>query len=130
MATKNVKTPSKPRNWIRTVYLYLLTAITIVMVIIASVQAVRIGIDTYVLKIDKPRYWYNECIDPKPSFDGRTTEERTPEEQVECEERSAKKAQQQLVQERKYDISWAVAMLLIALPLYLYHWKVIQRDNK
>lgn len=120
----------KPHNQIRPVYLYLVCAITMVMVIIAGVQAVRVGFDTYVFKIDTPRYWYNECIDPKPSFDGRTTEERTAEEQTQCEERAAKKAQQQLVQERKHDISWAISMVLVALPLYLYHWGVIQKDNK
>lgn len=131
MATKNVlQTASKSRNLIRIVYLYLVCAITMVMVIIAGVQAVRIGLDTYVFKIDTPRYWYNECIDPKSSIDGRTVEERTPEEQAECEKRAAEKAYEQLVQERKHDISWALSMLLVASPLYLYHWRVVQKGGK
>ena len=129
MSEKNLFGGAKPRNWIRTVYLYLVCAITIVMVLIASVQAVQVGLDVYVLKIDRPQYWYNECMDPK-RMDGDVAIERTEEEQAACEEKALVKAREQLTQERRHSMSQALAMFLVALPLYLYHWSVIQRDPK
>lgn len=126
---KNEKVAGKPNKHIRIFYLYLLSAITIIMILVSCVQIVRIGLDAYVLKVEQPAYWYNECLDPKPSMNGTTTVERTAEEQVECEERSIKKAKEQLAQERRRDISQALAMLIVAFPLFLYHWGIIQKDH-
>lgn len=123
------KAPKKKniQGWIRTVYLYLISAITIIMVIVASVSVVRIGLDTYVFQIDRPAYWHNECMTPRVVNEGGS--EMTDAELEACKERALEDAREQLAHERKRDVSEALAMLLVALPLYLYHWRVIQRDH-
>ncbi len=113
---------------IRTLYLYAVCGVTIIMIIIAGVESVKLGLDTYVFKIDTPRYHDIMCDDVR--YVGGEEIVRTDEELAKCEERAEKKAKERLTNERKRDLSNAIAMLLVAIPFYLYHWGVAKKDHK
>lgn len=121
MAPKKASTKKNPMSSFRNLYLYLVCGITIVMILIASIMVVQVALDTYVFKIDTPRYG-SMCDEPKMVGEAEMTEE----EIAECEANEAER----LSNERKRDVSEALAMLLVAFPLYWFHWRTIQKDHK
>ncbi|MBT6068405.1 hypothetical protein HOG48_01485 [Candidatus Peregrinibacteria bacterium] len=112
---------------IRTLYLYAVCGITMIMIIVAGVNTVKLGLDTYVFKIDMPRYYDMACDDVR--YVGGEEILRTDKEITKCEERAEKNAGEKLTNERKRDLSNAIAMLLIAIPFYLYHWSVVKHEH-
>jgi hypothetical protein len=129
-------------SWIRTIYLYLITAITIVMTIIALVNVVKIGLE-YAFNVKD----YEEINIDYQCQDGwaitntlsRTVPKRiesdleppyTEEEKAKCIEKTQERAKLNAANNRKRNIIWSIAMLIVALPLYLYHWSVIKKDHK
>ncbi|MRR12229.1 hypothetical protein EG835_07135 [bacterium] len=99
---------------LRNIYLYLVCLITLIMVIVATVGLVR---STVELVYPDPGY-YSEPI--KEGADGRT------EEQIEAERKYQEESS------RRYAILNLVgngAMLLVAGPLYIYHWRKIEVEH-
>lgn len=55
-----------------------------------------------------------------PKLEGEIVDQ---EEQKLIRERETKR-------QRERDLSGSIAMIAVGLPLYFYHWKTIQRENK
>ncbi len=60
-------------------------------------------------------------LDSEPTF--------TEEEKQECLEKTKERAEFTAANNSKRDIIWSVAMLIVALPLFFYHWRIIQKEN-
>lgn len=100
---------------LRNIYLYLVCLITLIMVIVAAVGLVR---STVELIYPDPGYYYSEPI--KEGADGLTQEEIDRQRQQQ-EEQSRRQAILNLVGNG--------AMLLVAGPLYVYHWRKIEVEH-
>lgn len=100
---------------IRLVYLYLFAAIGLITIIVGSVRMVDLGLKTFVFKdTDKFEIYPSKLPDGQP--------ELTVEEMQARQERETKRnRQRQLVE--------ALSMLMVGVPVYLYHWKTIQNGN-
>lgn len=99
---------------LRNIYLYLVCLITLIMVIVATVGLVR---STVELLYPDPGYYTEPA---KVEGEGMTEEEI--EKQREYQEASS----------RRYAILGLVgnaAMLLVAGPLYVYHWRKIEVEH-
>lgn len=99
---------------LRNIYLYLVCLITLIMVIVAAVNAVRATVE---LIYPDPGYYYAE---PIKGDEGPTQEE------------IEKQNEMQLAQSRRQAVLSLVgsaAMLLIAGPLYMYHWRKIEVEH-
>ena len=77
---------------------------------------VELGLKTFVFK-DADKYEIYESI----SKDGVV--EISKEEQEARQERESRRQKQR-------ELSGALAMIAIGAPLYLYHWRIIQKDEK
>ena len=110
---------------LRLLYLYLFSFVGLIIVVIGSVQMVNIGLKTLVFK-DAYKYTYYEAPRVVPLEKQEGVEELSQDELAEQERR------QELEQKRgiQRELSNAIAMIVVGLPLYLYHWRVIQRENK
>lgn len=97
------------------VYLYLFAAIGLITIIVGSVRMVDLGLKTFVFKdTDKFEIYPSKLPDGQP--------ELTVEEMQARQERETKRnRQRQLVE--------ALSMLMVGVPVYLYHWKTIQNGN-
>lgn len=98
---------------LRNIYLYLVCLITLIMVIVAAVNAVRATVE---LIYPDPGYYYAEPV----KGEGPTQEEID------------KQNEMQLAQSRRQAVLSLVgsaAMLLIAGPLYVYHWRKIEVEH-
>jgi hypothetical protein len=101
------------RLTLRNLYLYLVCLVTLVMSIFAAVNLVR---STVELLYPDPGYYAYGAPDKEP---GVSQEEQRRRERV---ARDAQRRQAVL------DLVGSGTLLLVAAPLYAYHWRRVQRE--
>jgi hypothetical protein len=130
---------------IRTVYLYLFALIGLVLLTIGSVKFVDMALKTFVFtRADEPErirqeYGYYSSFPVSVS----KVEEYQAEEGLQEEEKAAlaqwlkdyeewQEAEAKidyLASQRHREASNNLAFILIGLPLYLFHWRIIKRES-
>jgi hypothetical protein len=133
---------------IRTIYLYVFALLGLVLITIGSVNFVDMGLKAWVFTQadDEQRMW--EKMPPRPvqleaiekikttSETGEVTLTINEKNSVlqsihayeEWEERQSKV--DVVVARRHREASTNLALILIGIPLYLYHWGIIRRETK
>ena len=106
---------ARSRWSLRNIYLYLVCLITLIMVIVAAVGLIRNVV---------------ELVYPDPGYydEPRVVDGEPPETDPEILERDRER---RLATERRWTILSLVgntAMLLVAGPVYLYHWRKIEAE--
>lgn len=102
---------------IRLIYLYLFSFVGLLIVVIGSVQMVNLGMKTFVFP-DADRYEYASPMMPEDE-----------NQKIDVKQMQAQ-AERDQKRSRQRELSNALAMIAVGLPLYLYHWKTIQRENR
>jgi hypothetical protein len=130
---------------IRTIYLYLFALVGLALLVIGIVRFIDMGLKMYVFtKADDPerishqRYYYSGPIAIEKIESYQDDEELTEEERAilkdllaNYEEWKERESQiDYLVSERQEEASNNLAMIIVGLPLYLYHWRIIRRETK
>lgn len=101
---------------IRLIYLYLFAFVGLLTVVIGSVRMVDLGLKILVFR-DADRYEY---ATPMP------LDEKLKVDEVQARDM----AKREQTRNRQREFSGAFAMIAVGLPLYLYHWRTIQKENK
>jgi hypothetical protein len=129
---------------IRTIYLYLFALVGLALLIAGTVRFIDMGLKVYVFtkaddpeRISRQRYYYSGPITIEKIEGYQDSEELTEEEKAtlkslladykEWEERESQI--DYLTSERQEEASSNLAMIIIGLPLYLYHWRIIRRET-
>ena len=104
---------------IRRIYLYLFTALGLILVTIGTVRIIGLGLKVFIftkadLYYDYPSYPY------KPIEENATAPSK---EEIELYQKNQRDSN------RQRDAAESIAMLLVGAPLYLYHWRVVQKDK-
>ena len=113
---------------IRKIYLYLFSAIGLVLVVIGIARLVTLGLKVYIFT---QADIYIQYPASRPKFapaegpDGVTQQfiEPTKEELEEFERRQG-------ISNRQREAAESFGFIIVGLPLYLYHWYVIRKDKK
>lgn len=100
---------------IRLIYLYLFAFVGLVVSVVGSIRLVDLGIKVIVFK-GADRYEYYQ-----PPVVG---------EMMSGQEEQKKIQDNETTRQRQRELSGAIAMIVVGAPLYLYHWKTIQKENK
>ncbi len=129
---------------IRTIYLYIFSLLGLVLLIIGGVRFVNMGLKAFVFtqadeqqRIDflRPPLYQIETL--QKISEGELT-------QLSAEEKTQIKSMIQsyeawlersnevdpLTSRRHKDASISLAMMLIGLPLYIYHWRMTKKESK
>ena len=125
---------------IRTIYLYLFALIGLILLVIGSVGFVNMGLKTWVFtKADQQRYLYEQpMIYPVAELEkARDNKDLTEADREEIRkiiddynERKERNAKIDVISaQRQSDAAQNLALIIVGLPLYLYHWMVIRRDK-
>ena len=126
---------------IRTVYLYLLSPIGIVMVVIGASGFVSMALKTFVFtQADDERFLYRE-MPPRP-FGAEPVHQLAEGEILFRDSVQARRYQKSLdawldrrekvdpaTAQRHRDAAQNLSLILIGLPVYLYHWRLIRRSQ-
>ncbi len=107
---------------IRKIYLYLFALIGLVISTIGAVQLVNLGLKTFVFS-QADTYYNYPAAKPVVAPDSTTTFQEP--SQAELDKFNA----QQRASQRQRDAANALAMLIVGVPLYAYHWKVIKKEQ-
>lgn len=108
---------------IRKIYLYLFALIGLVISTIGAVELVNLGLKTVLFPQADTNYAYPMA---KPAVTpGSTTTVQEPS-QAEMD----KFNEQQRASQRQRDAANALAMLIVGVPLYAYHWRVIKKEKE
>lgn len=103
---------------IRIIYLYLFSAIGLVMVVIAFVNMIDLGLRTFIFTNADQAFY----VAPR-------VETLSENEQKISAEQEAVLIKSQTRSQNQREVSNALAMLAVGIPLYLYHWKTIQKNK-
>lgn len=104
---------------IRLLYLYLFSFIGLLVVVIGSVRLVDLGLKVVVFRgADE----YMSYAMPVP--------EKTPGQPAMSDREWKIQQRLEITRQRQREFSGAIAMVLVGLPLYLYHWKHIQKKKE
>lgn len=107
---------------IRKIYLYLFSLIGLVLVTIGGVQLVSLALKTYVFT--KADQYYQYPAIAQPTDKGASTSALPSQQQVDEYQKNQQTSQ------RQREAAGALAMIIIGVPLYIYHWSVIKKDQK
>ncbi|MEK7166565.1 MAG: hypothetical protein AAB874_07190 [Patescibacteria group bacterium] len=108
---------------LRLLYLYLFSAIGLLITVIGTVRLVDLGMKVFVFPdSDNFSYYAPKMVDGKPASLGA-------EEQIAEESRQKEEQQKERLRQRQRETTGALSMILVGLPLYLYHWKTIQKEQ-
>lgn len=115
-------------SWIKKVYLYLVSLISLVILVIAAISLINLGIKTWIFpKADNNYYsapMYVNCSgldETSKKMEPACTDPdfKSKEEQRVNDDRAAQKQR---------DASQALAMILVASPVFYYHWKLARKE--
>jgi hypothetical protein len=107
---------------IRLLYLYLFSFIGLLVAVIGSIRIIELALKVYVFKgADQ----YNYAVPTKIAPDGKET--KLTQEEKDQQKRDADSETQR---QRERELSGALAMILVGIPLYKYHWNIIQKEGK
>lgn len=102
---------------IRLIYLYLFSFVGLMTVVIGSVRLVDLGMKVFIFP-ESDKYEYAMPVTPEG-------EKGQPDEKI-MKENAARDQKRN----RERDLSNSLAIIVVGLPLYIYHWKTIQKENK
>lgn len=113
----------KKESIIRKIYLYSFSLLGLVLVVIGAVRLVTLGLKVYIFTKADINYIYPA---PKvvPAEDGKVREVAEP-----SQEEISKYNEEQAASQRQRDAAESLAMLIVGVPLYVYHWNVTKRER-
>jgi len=132
---------------IRKIYLYLFSMVGLVLIIIGTARFVDMGLKTYVftkayeqqrIEWARPAYIDKEFIAEIKAQTDLKTRELTEDQYQRVKYIISEYENWELTQkeidpitsQKHRDASGNLAMMLVGLPLYLYHWLVIRKELK
>ena len=111
---------------IRKIYLYLFSLIGLVLVVIGCVQLVNLGLKAYIFTAADQ--YYNYPVAAPVSLIGKSASSTVPAEPTDAQMQAYQ--DEQTKSQREQTAASALAMIIVGVPLYLYHWRVIKRDKE
>jgi len=138
---------------IRTIYLYLFVLVGLTLLVIGGVMLVNLGLKMTIFRqadVDRmsmpPTRIFSISPDETITEEGFVSAGEKCEEKCELDDEQKEQLNNWLrdyeiwqvqeasisytTQRRQQSASFAIAMILIGLPLYLYHWSVIKKETK
>lgn len=108
---------------LRKSYLYIFAVVGLVLCIISLVSLINLGLKTYVFtKADYPCYNAPQVADKTGTISQAELDRQAEENTKNCEESRTASKQSQAAN--------AIAMIIVGLPLYTYHWHMIRKENQ
>lgn len=114
------------KELIRIIYLYLFSLVGLVLIVIGSVRLVDLGLKTFIFTRADQVLIYPVYPRPAP-LEGEKDEELTPEEEAKFQEEQRKYEEEQRRSQRERTAANSMAMLIVGVPLFWYHWRLVQK---
>lgn len=116
---------------VRFIYLYLISAITFIVFIIGAVTLVNQGLKSFVFGVEEYDYYdrpYPVMIECEKYVGISDEDYEACIQKMETAEGEVEKSM--FTNEAKRTLSIGIAQVLVAFPLWIFHWRIIERDRK
>jgi hypothetical protein len=112
--------------WIKKVYFYLVSLISLVILIVAGIMLINMALKAWVFtKADNNIYYPQiSCTSPSPAGTTLPPECNDPDYEAKQKQRDM----EQRAAQRQREAANAIAMIIIATPVFLYHWKLARKE--
>jgi hypothetical protein len=109
---------------IKKIYLYLVSVIALVIMVIGGIMLLNMALKTWVFtKADKDIYAYPRCAEMAVAPDGSQTKAPV------CDEKEEqRRAEESRAAQKQRDAAQATAMILVASPVWFFHWRLAKRE--
>lgn len=98
----------------------------LIIAVIGIIRLIDLGMKIYVFQgADQYSYYETRPI-MEPGKEGALTKEEQEQYNIEQKQRQ----EEENKRNRQREFSGAVSMIVVGVPLYLYHWKTIQKENR
>jgi hypothetical protein len=116
---------------IRLLYLYLFSFVGLLVTVVGSIQLVNLGLKAYVFPQADEMVVYPTMRPLVVPMEGTKEPpvQVSEEEQKKLDEDMRKAHKDQTKRQHQRDATNAVAMIIIGLPLYVYHWRLAQKEK-
>lgn len=134
--------PSNKAALIKNLYLYLVSFVALMMVVISTADIIDVVLRTFIFtKADNTYYspygggpgcerYYPKGGGPRPEIITTTgTPELSEEECAKIEEYNRKQEKENQSAQRQRDLVRDISFILVGVPLFLYHWRIIRRKE-
>jgi hypothetical protein len=109
-------------SWIKKVYLYLVSLVSLIILIIGGIMLINLALTTWVFPKADNNYYYHSSA-PATCIDANDTSCKPVSPDV-----YEKEAQEQRAAQKQRDAAQALAMIIVATPVFLYHWKLARKE--
>ena len=106
---------------IRLLYLYLFSFIGLIIAVVGTVQLVDLGMKVYLFK-DADKFDYPVAVKFDPNGKETILTDKEKEDQKKQQDVETKR-------NRQRQASTALAMLIVGIPLYKYHWRLVNSQT-
>lgn len=114
-------------HWARRVYLYIATLVGLVLMVVGAVQLINLGLKTWVFPQADQNYYDQPMVAPVTNPDGTVVKGAVETEQT---VKNREVAQQKNTDARRQNqAAMAVALIIVGIPLYWYHWHLVWRER-
>lgn len=121
----------QPKNIIRNIYLYLVSAVSLFMIVFSVVSLINLGLRTWIFPKADDTYNYPKMAQQYCTPDKNGTPVcPSAEEQKRLEDQDLKIQEEARISQRQRDLVQNISFLIVAIPLFAYHWMIIRRDRK
>lgn len=110
---------------LRKTFLYVFASVGLVLMIVGGVSLIDLGLKTYVFKKAGNYCYYQIMPLAAPDKNGNVAQPTAEQQALQV-----KQCEDQRSADKQNQASNAIAMLIVGLPLYGYHWLVIRKENQ
>lgn len=110
--------------WIKRVYLYMVSLISLIILVIAGIILINLALKTWVFtQADTNIYYSAPCpiATPDNAVNTQCSDPKYLAQQEE-QQKQDRKAQ------KERDASQALAMIIVASPVFYYHWRLARKE--
>lgn len=101
-------------------YLYLFSFVGLLITVIGCIRLVDLGLKAYIFK-EADNFYYARPI---------TIAEKTASNEAELDDTFRFEQEQSIKVNRHRELAGALSMIIVGIPLYIYHWSIIKKEKK
>lgn len=113
--------------WIKKVYLYLVSLVSLIILIIASIMLINMALKTWVFPKADTDMYYPAMVDCASYTEDLKKTAPECNDPAYAEKEEARQKENRAAQKQR-DASTALAMIIVATPVFLYHWKLARKE--
>lgn len=129
---------------IRHIYLYGVSIIAIVVMLVSTIGLVQLVLNEYVFDVkgwgEMEEFWecseetllmkWDDKAQKNVAKEPTLTEDQRKDKIAECEKEATEKRVLQHKNDIKRELVQWISMFIVAFPLYFFHWALIKKDHK